>query len=381
MQYRRLTAHLQTGSADFNRRLAAYLTNHVAMRSALDQAITSSYAQQYPGAPQSAPSLQYQPSFPTPMTNPMMPPQMIHRSPSNYRQSPYPSSHSHGFRPQQHQRSASIATTQELPGNQLNFALASPVEGPQHEESRRMSLPAQSSSTPVQTPAVQQEVSHTCTSPQTSPHLSRDSPSQNLAAQGGGAHGYFKQEGSPSENQQPQMPQPSYPMQSPTAFTHPGSGLSYSPFATSLPAESQMFLGSALDPSDPFTSMLMSGRDRNQQPFYSYNPNPSSKSRPMHPHPSFDGMNQTLAPGALDTNLDSRNFSNPASATTEGVITPFSPGFGFNLDGSFGDAFKAPALTRSNSGQGSGGGITPGLDRDWSNFVDGNIWEETAGSS
>ena len=52
-QYRRLTAHLQTGSADFNRRLSAYLTNHVAMRSALDQAITNSYAQHYPDVPQS----------------------------------------------------------------------------------------------------------------------------------------------------------------------------------------------------------------------------------------------------------------------------------------------------------------------------------------
>ncbi|KAI9777701.1 MAG: hypothetical protein M1839_008620 [Geoglossum umbratile] len=50
--YRRLAAGLQTDSPDFNRRLAAYLTNHVAMRSALDQAITSSYAQTYPNAPQ-----------------------------------------------------------------------------------------------------------------------------------------------------------------------------------------------------------------------------------------------------------------------------------------------------------------------------------------
>ncbi|KAH0541274.1 hypothetical protein GP486_008723, partial [Trichoglossum hirsutum] len=53
-QYRRLTAGLQTGSADFNRRLAAYLTNQVAMRSALDQAITNSFAQAYPNAPQFA---------------------------------------------------------------------------------------------------------------------------------------------------------------------------------------------------------------------------------------------------------------------------------------------------------------------------------------
>jgi hypothetical protein len=44
--YRCLTAHLQTHSTDFNQRLSAYLTNHVAMRSALDQALRDSYTTQ-----------------------------------------------------------------------------------------------------------------------------------------------------------------------------------------------------------------------------------------------------------------------------------------------------------------------------------------------
>ena len=378
MQYRRLTAHLQTGSADFNRRLAAYLTNHVAMRSALDQAITSSYAQQYPGAPQFAHNQQFQPTFPTPITNQMMPPQMIHRSPSNYRQSPYPTQ-PQGYRPQQHQRSASIATTQELSNNQPNFAMASPTEGPKHEESRRMSLPAQSSSTPIPT-TNQHDSSQPSTTPSSSPHVSRNSSSQNLAAQGATQHNFFKQEVSQVETQSSQMSQPMYPMQSPASFTPTTSGFNYSPFSTSLPTESQMLLGSALDPSDPFSNMLMSGSDRSQQPFYSYNPNPSSKSRSTQSHPSYDGMSQTLAPGALDTNLDTHNFSNPPSATTDGVITPFTPGFGFHPEGNFMDAFRAP-LTRSNSGQGSGDGITPGLDREWSSLVDGNLWEEPTGSS
>jgi hypothetical protein len=48
VQYRRLTAHLQTDSVDFNRRLSAYLTNHVAMRTALEQFIDQSFAQQSP---------------------------------------------------------------------------------------------------------------------------------------------------------------------------------------------------------------------------------------------------------------------------------------------------------------------------------------------
>ena len=46
-QYRRLTAHLQTGSADLNQRLAAYLTNQVAMRSAVEQIANSPYGQQH----------------------------------------------------------------------------------------------------------------------------------------------------------------------------------------------------------------------------------------------------------------------------------------------------------------------------------------------
>ena len=41
-------SYLQTGSADFNRRLSAYIKNHVTMRNSLDQVITNSYAQQYP---------------------------------------------------------------------------------------------------------------------------------------------------------------------------------------------------------------------------------------------------------------------------------------------------------------------------------------------
>ena len=62
VKYRQLTAHLQTGSGDFNRRLSAYLTNHAAMRSALDQAVTNSYAQQYPNAPQFAHNQNMHPS-------------------------------------------------------------------------------------------------------------------------------------------------------------------------------------------------------------------------------------------------------------------------------------------------------------------------------
>lgn len=45
-QYRCLTAHLHSQSTDFNHRLSDYLTNHVAMRSALEGALRDSYATQ-----------------------------------------------------------------------------------------------------------------------------------------------------------------------------------------------------------------------------------------------------------------------------------------------------------------------------------------------
>src|ERR1700742_3640924 len=62
LQYRRLTAHLQTGSADFNKRLAAYLTNQVAMRSAMEQMAQIPYGQ-FSGAPYHGGSSM----FPSPM--------------------------------------------------------------------------------------------------------------------------------------------------------------------------------------------------------------------------------------------------------------------------------------------------------------------------
>ena len=70
MQYRRLTAHLQTGSVDFNRRLAAYLTNQVAMRSAVEQMSNPAYGQQYTNAPSFAQSRNSM--YPSPMAPPTM---------------------------------------------------------------------------------------------------------------------------------------------------------------------------------------------------------------------------------------------------------------------------------------------------------------------
>ena len=84
LQYRRLTAHLQTGSADFNRRLAAYLTNQVAMRSAVEQMVQRSQAQ--------FPPAQGYHTHPAMFPSPMGPaPGMMPSPASSYRTAPYPS--------------------------------------------------------------------------------------------------------------------------------------------------------------------------------------------------------------------------------------------------------------------------------------------------
>jgi hypothetical protein len=142
LQYRHLTAHLRTGNLDFNNRLAAYLTNHVAMRSALEQSISHSYAQQYPNAPQF--TNQYS-SFPSPMFAHQQQPQQLQQqqimqpsqSQAVYRQAPYPAPRPQQVFQQPHQpnRSASFAAPQEPSGpSQCSPVIPS-------DNSRRMSMP------------------------------------------------------------------------------------------------------------------------------------------------------------------------------------------------------------------------------------------------
>lgn len=73
LQYRHLTAGFQTSSPEFNRRFAAYLTTHVAIRTALEQSILQSYQQQAQqeqqqyGISQSQAQLQLFQRFPSPL--------------------------------------------------------------------------------------------------------------------------------------------------------------------------------------------------------------------------------------------------------------------------------------------------------------------------
>ena len=344
MQYRRLTAHLQTGSADFNRRLSAYLTNHVAMRSALDQAITNSYAQQYPNAPQFAHN---QNMYPSPFMTPNMPQQ---QSPSTFGQ-PYPTPGTPGYRPQA--RSAS-GTAHGTPTFSPSMPAPSPVQAVPPMDRRRTSASSKSSShSPTGAPATPQSMHARPTLPQTSTGFS------------------VKQEGQTSQ----QMRAP--PQQSPVQQQHPLGGMTgfsnMSPFTTSLPTEAQMLLGPALDPNDPFTSMLMAGSENLPQP---YNPNTTSSTlhKPRSFNQSYEGMSATLAPSALDMSPRHQIYALPT--TTISASPASSPAFQLPYDGSFHDFSKSQIYAGGNSASGSGTVTPAGIDGGWDAFINDTSWAE-----
>ena len=346
MQYRRLTAHLQTGSADFNRRLSAYLTNHVAMRTALDQAITNSYAQQYPNAPQFAHN---QSMYPSPFMAQTMPQQ---QSPLTYSQSyPTPGATptyrtSHQARPP----SVSQGTPRYSP---QGMTAPSPVQGvnalPQMERRHTSGSAKSASHSPHGAPTTPQSAG-------ARPTLSHSSSGHNV-----------KQEGQTSQ----QMKAP--PQPSPQMPQHPFGNIGYgnmSPFTTSLPTESQMLLGSALDPNDPLTSMFMAGSEGMPQPF-NYNSAPSNLQKPRNFNQSYGGMSATLAPSALDMSPRHQNYAPPSTTMSSSLST--SPAF---YDASIPDFSKSQLFPGSNSATGSGTVTPGGLDGGWDAFINDAPWGE-----
>jgi hypothetical protein len=279
-QYRRLTAHLQTNSADFNRRLQDYLTTHMAMRSAL----ANSYAmngQQFPGNQQFANAMM----FPSPMLahqqnqqqQLMQPSVMRTRSPTTQRQTPYPppSPQQHSF----HNRNTSIATQPDL---------SAQSQRPTLKTERSASVPTIPHSVAVEL---------------------KDTPASATL-----------------EKRRPSFPQGSFAQLAHTQTqcnamfpsNNMDNGLgafgdnNYCSFSTALPAESQMFLGSTLNPNDPLTSMFMAGADPSQ--FYDFTsqvpqiPQTMNVSKHLQ-YPSFNGLNSTLAPSNnQEASLDCSSF-------------------------------------------------------------------------
>lgn len=314
-QYRRINAHLQSNSADFNRRLAAYLTTSVAMRSAVDQ-MNNPYAPQYPMTT---------PPYTQPRTNmfqsPMLPQhqQGMVQSPTgvpSYRHAPYPAPHMPGFR-QAHGRAYSTATVPKNPK-------ASPASLDTALDQRRMSTPA---TIPASVDTVKPEPD------------------------------YFRQTQSAHIPQQP--------------FNPYWQDLS-SPFTTSLPPEAQQMLAGtqALDPNDPFSASLLQGSEQYvNHPYYPWAPQGDSKTSINSMPLTQYGMSATLAPAALSTQADSLTMT-PTSASTYDNLTPHAMDpLGLN---SLHMSIKHEAFSPHSLPSGQ---VTPG-ESFWNSFVQDGSWNE-----
>jgi hypothetical protein len=328
-QYQRLSAHLHTGSLMFNRKLHDYI--------ATQHGVRNLFLQQYqplPGygpqvASNGSPFLQMQsPQMQNPqMQSPqsfagqqmMLPPQMFNQpSPSptfdqsaqphsprgfqqprqGYRQAPY----SIPQRTQQG-RSASIPTLQQIPvSTGQNFA---PVGTPPTEEQRRMSLPPQ---TFDQYQAADDRARPSPSRTSTSPTVQKQSTSpQNglvrASATPPSVHG------SPHSSNENSTSFPFMTMN----YDSSSQVLNMNPLSFSMPPESQQFIGSALDPNDPRTPMLMAGSEYIPQPFgnYKYNPNIGTKT---------SRADETSTLNSKGSNLIKLETSNLPSAVLDGEM-------------------------------------------------------------
>lgn len=318
MQYRRLTAHLQTGSADFNRRLAAYLTNQVAMRSAVEQMANNQYSQQFAGHP----GMTYQQPRQNMFSSTMLQQQQQQQqtmsqvtSPgSSYRQVPYPSPHHPGFR-HQHGRAYSTAV---IPTPKVETP---PTPAPSSHDHRRMSTPA-------------------TIPPQLDTSGLKSDPD------------YIRQ------TQSAQFTQGSF-----NPFWHESS-----PFTTSLPPESQQMLAGsqALDPNDPFTASLMNGSEQYlSNPYYPWGNDMHPGMKAAHAPASYQNMSVTLAPAAITSQPESLAATPISNPNLDGAMTSSYDPLGLNHIG----MYQAHSPHSLHSGQN-----TPG-ESFWSNFVQDGSWE------
>lgn len=339
MQYRRLTAHLHTSNAEFDRRLAAYLTNHVAMRAALGQAGLQNTS--YPNAAQFANSgASPQPtsgSFPqsVPNMNPFI------GSPSLFTSPPPIATPTATMQSPAHHRSASIANVNELESKK---GIESKI--------RRPSLPVTAADSGDQPASKRLKSSHNLKL-ENLPKPMDSNPA-------------FKPEMPTSQNFYPPMNgmQTLRPSEFPAGFDasmfNPiGNAMSSMPFSTALPPEAQQLLGGAFDNTDPMTSMLMGSNLQRGSSDYSYGAGFSKNQ-------TFNSLDQTLAPGFLDTSVDKLE-SGPKQDSAIESESPFT-----TSAGPYGSGYDD--WQKFNPYDLGSGNATPSGDRDWQSFIDGNAW-------
>ncbi|KAK3677415.1 hypothetical protein LTR78_002953 [Recurvomyces mirabilis] len=371
MQYRRLTAHLQTQNVDFNRRLQAYLVNQVAMRQAVGNATVDTMQMGNQGC---NPQAQFMnPGFmqmqqQAGMQGSMMPPQMYTQTPQSYRQHPYQMPRTtQNMRHNYHEHSASISTpapqSQQVPQYQQQHSQSSqnsPVDARQHFDYRRMSLPVKTNNMP-RTPVSQQGV---VSSPgHISPAVSRTGSSANLAS----SHSVKSEHPSPQ-----QVPTPPQAQQSRPELAHYQSQQTspfsagfeqqmmggVNPLSMQLPMNAQQQLFDA--PCEVTMPQMFS---QYTQPGYSYNPNGKPKAQQMS---QASDLSQTLTMPSLDTSFMpfSQSMTSPQTAFTDSGFT-YTPQ---DINGlPFGD-FTAEPFKMSGSGLDISGQVTPS-NEDWSGFL------------
>jgi len=287
IQYRQLAVHLQTASADFNRRLSWYLTNHVAMRSALEQAVSNSYAQQHSDVPHD------RSSHPISVMHDNMP---QHQPPPLYRPSSTP------------------ILPDRRPGHQSSSASDSPpsslVQSTDQVDQQPASASLKSSSysslgaksTPL---LMQQRAVHSQTS-QTSD---------------------VKQEDRASQMRPTLHPSPIWRQQ---LFQNMDGYPNISPSITSRPTQSQMLVGPALTLNDSMTTMPIAGSEHLPQP-YDYS-SPSSIPPPGSFQQSFDDLSARLEPNTTDISPRHSKYGQPQY--TMSVAPSPGPALQFGFDGS-----------------------------------------------
>ncbi|KAF2260975.1 hypothetical protein CC78DRAFT_380543 [Lojkania enalia] len=389
-QFQRLSAHFHTNSLLFNRKLSDYIATQTAVRNQFLQQYSAlplqGFGQQFPSNLAQVPSqtvnpymTQQQMAFPqmfnrTPQTfnqsSPPYSPQTFHQPQLHHRQAPY----SIPQRPQAHQRSASIPTFPSAPGFQQTTQLASPTtETSYGEGQRRMSLPPQilEQSTPQMTDDLTRPPLSQSTTSQSGPQQA--SSLQRKASCGSttppSAHDSpISQAGNPSST--------TYSLMAPNYATS-NQSMNTNPLSMSLPPESQQFVGSTLDPTDPLTPMFMAGSDRIPQPFtstYTYNPNLSPKASRSggSGNPTQANTNQALtanAPINIDTAMHSTpSPTNPNSAVSD-LMSPFMtmPPSSFDFLGY--DLFQNMDMAQNGGSQGSQ------EEFDTSTWLDDSAWE------
>ena len=349
LRYRRLTAHLQTGSADFNRRLAAYLTQQVAVRNMMGQMSQNPYSQ-YPNMP-------YQPQGPNIFPPPMMPQTNLGQSPTtSYRSAPYPSPHQTDYR-QHHNRSYSLAA---LPNTKAPTSPSVSIQTTSLDQ-RRLSTPTN-----------------------IHPNGETRQPS----------HAIDTDDIKPDPNYSRQAQSATFPQFGPFPPLWQDTG----PFTTSPPPEAQQMLAHApqFDVNDPTYAMLMQGSDQYiSSAYYPWHDMNQSGLKGMPVHPSaYQGMSVTLAPSALEQHVmnheePSQNNTSISQATHHHssiaqLSLPPTTGLDFNFSQeSKGFDFGGAGMSREDSLQGifkaSGmpsGQVTPAGEGFWDNFVMDGSWED-----